>query len=266
MLIIGTMMLLLSSLEAYGADFCTSRYPGNGKDGGKSNIDLSNWHLILPDAKSQKHPAAFHNDYFYSDENGDLWFCVPEGAAHTPGSKDPRTEMGESGFDAPLSQWKARSQTAKLKVLNVSSWGGPVIGQIHSNSCGHHECNAALKLRFDPPKITGKGYQIKAYVASDLKGGSTHLLVADDLKLGDPIEYKIELDFPNLKVTVNGHTASHSFDFYEKEKAEFFFKAGNYCDTEGKKDSEKGCLAVFSYLQTAHGGEHARDGTDSLLV
>jgi hypothetical protein len=260
-------------LQALTADteYCKSRYdPKNVADGGKSNIDLSKWELVYPGTKTkkiEKHPATFHNENFYSDDKGDLWFCTQEGGGHTSKTKDPRSEMNEMGFDAPLSKWKGRSQTAKLKVLSVSSWGGPVIGQIHSNTCGHNDCNAALKLRFDPPKISHKGYQVTAYMASDLKGKSTRKVVAEDLKLGDDIEYKIELDFPNLKVTVNGKSIEHSYDFYEKEDGKFYFKAGNYCDTDNADHSDKGCLVVFSSLQTDHGSDYQElKHTDALLV
>jgi hypothetical protein len=251
-------------------DYCKSRYPKNVADGGKSNIDVSHWFLGYPGSKTMKvqsHLESFHNENFYSDDNGNLVFCAQEGGGHTGNTKDPRSEMGESGFDAPLSKWKGRSQTAKLKVMDVSSYGGPTIGQIHSNSCGHHDCNAALKLRFDPPKISKKGYVVTAYVASDLKGGSKHIVVNDDVKLGDDIEYKIELDFPTLKVTVNGKSIEHSFDFYKKEDAKFRFKAGNYCDTDNADHSDKGCLVVFSSLQTDHGSDgQVLERTDAVLV
>jgi hypothetical protein len=269
--IIMTMLLAALKASTVDADYCKSRYnPKNAADGGKSNIDLSKRELVYPGTKSkkiEKHPATFHNENFYSDDKGDLWFCVQEGGGHTSATKDPRSETNEMGFDAPLKKWKGRSQTAKLKVLDVSSVGGPVIGQIHSPSCGHHECNAALKLRFDPPKITKKGNQITAMMTTDLKGGDKHVVVAEDLKLGDDIEYKIELDFPNLKVTVNGKTIEHSYDFYEKEDAKFLFKAGNYCDTDNADHSDKGCLVVFSSLQTDHGSDDQEvKDTDALLV
>merc|ERR1712113_40146 len=58
-----------------------------------------------------------------------------------------------------------------------------------------------------------------------------------------------------VTITVNGKEQkpiTHSFDFMKSESAKFFFKAGNYCDTDDASHGDKGCLVIFSALKSQH--------------
>ena len=214
------------------------------------NFDLTHWYLGLPDSTASSiQPSAleagYTSQYFYTGTDGAMVFWAPVNGGTTSGSTYPRSELREliAGVDNSTGiNWNALGThvlTAQCRVTQVPSTGKVIIGQIHGGSTPL--C-----------KIYYASGQLYARCHTQPTGGTENQYEFGTTTLGGTINYELRVVDGVLTMTVNGVT--HAFDFVTGSNwggAEFYFKAGSYCqDNVGQGD--EGSRVAFYSLAVNH--------------
>lgn len=214
------------------------------------NFDLSHWYLGLPDAGSSSiQPSAleagYTSEWFYTGADGAMVFWAPVTGGTTSGSSYPRSELREliAGVDNSTGiNWNALGShvmTAQCRVLQVPSTGKVIIGQIHGGStplCKIYYSSGTLYTR----------------VHTQPTGGTENQYGFGTSALNTPINYELRVVDGVLTMTINGTT--HVFDFVTGSNwggAEFYFKAGSYCQ-DNVGPSDEGARVAFYALNVNH--------------
>ena len=214
------------------------------------NFDLSHWYLGLPDANASSiQPsqlvAGYTSQYFYTGADGSMVFWAPVTGGTTSGSTYPRSELREliAGTDNSTSiNWTALGThvlTAECRVTQVPSSGKVIIGQIHGGT------QPLCKIYYSSGTIYARCH-------TEPTGGSENQYEFGSSALNTPITYELQVVDGVLTMTVNGTT--HVFDFVTGSgwgSAEFYFKAGSYCQDNAGQSTE-GARVAFYALSVTH--------------
>ena len=118
-------------------------------DAPESKIDLSNWKITVPtdtdgngkvDEIDTKELASYqHPDFFYTDENGDLVFTVPNKAFTSANSSNTRSELRQMirGMDTSIST-KAYANNFAIAAHPDSAYFGQVGGRLDATLKVNH--------------------------------------------------------------------------------------------------------------------------------
>lgn len=214
------------------------------------NFDLTHWYLGLPDSGSSSiQPSAleagYTSQYFYTGADGAMVFWAPVNGGTTSGSTYPRSELREliAGTDNSTGiNWTALGThilTAQCRVLQVPSTGKVIIGQIHGGS------TPLAKIYYSSGTIYMRCH-------TQPTGGTENQYEFGTSALNTPINYELKVVDGLLTMTINGTT--HTFDFVTGSNwgsAQFYFKAGSYCqDNVGQSD--EGSRVSFYSLNVTH--------------
>jgi hypothetical protein len=214
------------------------------------NFDLTHWYLGLPDATASsiqpsQLEAGYTSAYFYTGTDGAMIFWAPVTGGTTSGSTYPRSELREliAGVDNSTGiNWNALGThvlTAQCRVLQVPSTGKVIIGQIHGGT------QPLCKIYYSSGTIYTR-------VHTDATGGTENQYEFGASALNTPINYELRVVDGVLTMTINGTT--HTFDFVTGSSwgsAEFYFKAGSYCqDNQGQSD--EGSRVAFYSVNASH--------------
>jgi hypothetical protein len=207
------------------------------------NFDLSHWYLGLPDANSSSiQPsvltAGYTSEYFYTGTDGSMVFWAPVTGGTTSGSTYPRSELREliAGTDNSTGvNWNALGThvlTAECRVTQVPSTGKVIIGQIHGGTqplCKIYYASGSIYVRCH----------------TDATGGTENQYEFGPSALTTPISYQLQVVDGLLTMTINGTT--QTFDFASGwGGAEFYFKAGSYCQDNVGQSTEGSRVAFYS--------------------
>lgn len=205
-----------------------------------ARFDLSDYKLQLPVKRrdsvvelGQPELARYASDYFYLDaDQGTMVFACPDNGASTRGSHYPRSELRS------LREWTFDGQhslSARLAVLREPGSGDIIVGQIHGDGKG----SEALKIRW----VRG---DIVVGVKSTRDSRELRRTLVKGVALGQFFDYAIEQQGREVRVSVNGQSASFSYDD-SWNGSSVYFKAGNYL----QDNSGAGTLGVVAF-QSLH--------------
>jgi hypothetical protein len=174
-------------------------------------------------------------------------FWCPVTGVTTSGSSYPRTELREAHSDGSAYNWAYTSFDSSLKahlsVTQVPDTGKVTVGQLHGTA------NAFIKLIYN-----GTLQDIELEMR-DLPTGPNlpRVMLANNIKLGDPIAYEIDLSKNGLLlITVNGFQYSKQIDPAWATEG-LWFQVGVYPQDNTGPDTEGGRV-VFTDLVVVHSG------------
>lgn len=188
---------------------------------------------------------GFTNKYFYSDDtDGAIVFTVPSDGETTKGSNYPRTELRQtgSGSDWQLTDVSTHYLRVLCRVIEVAQPKPQVIiGQVH----GSTNDSEIVKIRWTGDK-PGLCYIEARFQKNDKTKEEYGVSLARNLTLGDMIDYTITMTKGTITVTINNESTSQTYttQFYGTND-QYYFKAGNYLQYNGKDKVFNGRVKVY---------------------
>jgi hypothetical protein len=201
------------------------------------NFDLSAWKLqtinevdnSFLEIKGSENLKIYSSSFFYTNQQDEaMVFKVPSNGGTTSAHASyPRVELRQltDGANWKISDQNEHYLTARCKVINVAEVKPKtIIGQIH----GHENNSELLKLRWTGYK-PGECFIEARFQTNDSVGSEYGIKLAENLSLGDMVDYTITMKEGTINVTVNGNSGSQTYthEFYGTTD-EYYFKAGNY--------------------------------------
>ncbi|KAF0689279.1 Aste57867_19258 [Aphanomyces stellatus] len=230
-------------------------------------LDLTKWSLDTPEADSDGHARrvyhpeldTYANDYLSVVDESVVQLLVPANGATTSGSHYPRTEFrevlpnGQGGrdlFNWDLSRHHVLNATLAIAQLPPGK-PGTAVGQLF----GSGPC-----VIVDVRARRGK---LELAVTNHFKPWATKdiAILDTDVQLGQQFSYVIEMDRGTLSISYNGKHVVDRIPFAEgrqcqcksQGKAQCYFKAGNYLQTNTDTDDADAVGRVYIYsLATSH--------------
>ncbi|MDB5105947.1 MAG: hypothetical protein JWP91_3636 [Fibrobacteres bacterium] len=216
------------------------------------NFALSSWKLQLPVAsggsvqeiKSTDLVAGYSSNWFSTAADGSMSFWCPVTGGTTENSHYPRSELREMWTGGDWTFTGRHVLTAKCRVTKVPDNGRVIIGQIH----GHLDGSEIIKLYWDNGSL-------RAAVEPDRS--SEISLALGSNRLGDTVEYRLEMQDGKLKVTAGTKTVTYDYTGSTWKTDTYYFKAGAYVQ-DNTGTSAVGGQVQFYQLGIEHNGQTVR--------
>jgi hypothetical protein len=215
-----------------------------------ANFELSAWTLQLPvvisggsiqQIKGTELASGYTSTYFSTAADGSMSFWCPVTGGTTPNSHYPRSELRETWIEGDWTFTGHHILRAKCRVTKVPDDPRVIIGQIH----GHLDQSEIIKLYWDNGSVRAAVEPNRSSEVSLALGGN---------KLGDTLDYVIDMQDGKLKVTVNGKTVSYDYTGATWKTDTYYFKAGAYVQ-DNTGSSSVGGRVQFYALEAEHNGK-----------
>lgn len=222
-----------------------------------SGIDLRNWKLTLPDAKTTEISpaqllAGFHNQYFSVEANGTLLFTAASDGGSTANSKYPRSELRELlNPDDRTQNWTSQgSHTMHVReaVVQIPQGVAVIVSQIHGVTQSGKNAAPLVKLQWKDEKL-------QMLVKELAKGGpDIRYDIPGNFQLGTAFDVSLQIHDGRLSMRVNDQLLVDDFVARDPAWADlrFYFKAGNYLQNTGIGDKRNESIVRIYTLDVRH--------------
>lgn len=200
------------------------------------NFDLSHWKLQgLDDSLNRisiypsELESGFTNQWFYSTTSNNMFLKCPSNGESIVKGGSPRVELRQTGDWADWSINDSKVHKLKVRCYVHSSGNGEVLPKVNIGQIHGREHNTEMV------KLVWKGYKdnkclIEARLQEDSPERTEYRdTLAQNLSLGDEINYEITMCKGKVEVKLNGKSTSQTYtSLYYGTADKYYFKAGCY--------------------------------------
>lgn len=230
-------------------------------------FDLSRWNILLPVDNTNGlntnnlaleintgwlnsgfrylDPADWKQKYFYLSTANTMVFEAPWNGARSSGGSGARSELRGTLADGSKDNWTLAGTNTLEATCAVHSAGTSnaqkvIIGQIHEDAPSSGV--AAFTVNYNYPALNQVSATVKYHPDGSGSPSDQNYLLATNVNLGTPINYKLQLETAGTNVTlravgtVSGVTMSNvvnmisdsSYSGWNNTNVTLYFKAGSY--------------------------------------